>query len=184
MLSSVLTRICVLIALLLFVGPDGLRAQDGTYGEGFGVGVDVGSDVLIGEDFEDWDNAVILGGVVSYAWSTGLELGAAASFVSHDADRAEVTFGTLTGIIRRRFSVPAEGTPHLHPYMDVRVGLIEAEAEPGGRERGAQVGGGAGLELLLTRAMSMFGGASVSHIEVGNTSGVRVIPRVGAKVRF
>lgn len=184
MLSRVFAVECVLIAVLFFVGPNGIRAQDGTYGEGFGVGVDVGSDVLIGEDFEEWDNGVILGGVVSYAWSTGVELAASASFVSHDAERAEVTFGTLTGILRRRFSVPAEGTPHIHPYVDARVGLIEAEADPGGRERGAQVGGGVGLELLLTRATSLVGGASVSYIDVGTTDGLRILPRIGAKVRF
>lgn len=184
MLHRVSATTCVLTALLLSVGPTGLRAQEGIDAEGLGLQVDAGVDVLTGEDYQDWDNAVAFGGLVSYAWSDGVEVGAAASFVSHDVDGADVMLGTLTAILRRRFWHSAEGTPHIHPYVEARVGLIEADADPGGDELGAELGGGVGLELWLTRRVGVVGGASASYLEIDNLTGLRIAPRAGVKVRL
>lgn len=172
-----------LIVTFALAGPGHLHAQGG-HGQGFGLQADIGASVLTGDDFDGWDTGLNFTALGSYAWTTGWELGVAAGFASHDVGAADVQLNQVASVFRKRFYVPTGEAPHVHPYVEGRIGWVQADFDGAGSESGLEAAGGAGVEYWMTQQVSLTGGVNLGYLDVGEASGLHFVPRAGLKVRF
>lgn len=182
----------ILISALALGATAPLAAQQGRVG----LEVTVGVNLMGGEDLETVDDALGFEALGSYAFPSGLELGAGAGISTHGRTGTELD-ANVTSVFaegRYRFGVPAETVPHLHPFVAGRIGWTSLSLESTGDDAsttGLLVGGGAGLEYWLTDTVGLVGTALLHFLEYGSSdeipaevSGREVDLRAGLKVRF
>lgn len=183
---SLISSLVVITAIL--AGPQLLQAQ----GQGFGLEVNAGYDMMTGDDFDAFDNDIGYEVIGSYAWISGWELGIGAGFSDHEFNGGpSVDQMNVFGEGRYRFGAPASLTPHVHPFVQGRIGYTRLDLENDASQSGLLVGAGAGVEYWISNEVAVLGDGVIHFLSYGDSDdipvkrdGTEFSLRGGLKVRF
>ena len=172
----------------ILAAPQLLKAQ----GQGFGLEVNAGYDMMTGEDFDAFDNELGFEAIGSYAWVSGWELGIGAGFSDYELNgAASVDQLNVFGEGRYRFGTPASLTPHVHPFVQGRIGYTRLDLANDASQSGLLVGAGGGVEYWISDEVAVVGDGVVHFLSYGDSDevpvkrdGAEVSLRGGLKVRF
>lgn len=177
---------------LLVAAPVALQAQN----EGFGLEGSAGVFIPGGDDFEDLDSGFGFEGIASWAWASGLEIGAGFGRSSHDFTEDSEDFSLdvtrIFGEVVYRFNSVPTNSVVVMPYIGARGGYTRVSADIDDAEslNGSAFGGVAGFEIWLSEGFAIIGKGTLDFVtleafedEEEGSSGTLIGILGGLKVR-